>query len=82
VREAANARAEDAMTREVSLQAKIEAAQKIKRVKEAMSPQAEKEVASLKKKLEVTEWKAKDTADDLKVMVEGKFARLSKMDSM
>jgi hypothetical protein len=34
-------------------------------VKEAMTRQAEKEAAALKKKLEVAEQKAKDTAADL-----------------
>jgi hypothetical protein len=34
-------------------------------VKETMAHQEEKEVTALKKKLEVTEWKAKDAADDL-----------------
>jgi hypothetical protein len=40
-----------------------------------MSRQVEKEVASLKKKLEVAEQKAKDAADDLQAVVEGKFSR-------
>jgi hypothetical protein len=76
VREAANAHVETVAAREASLQAKIEAAQEVKRVKEAMARQAEKEVASLKKKLEAAEEKAKDTADYIQAVVEGKFAWL------
>jgi hypothetical protein len=48
--------------------------QEVKHVKEAMARQAKKEVASLKKKLEVAEQKAKDAAVDLQTVVEGKFA--------
>jgi hypothetical protein len=81
VREAANAQTEATSAREASLLAKIETAQEIKRVKEAMARQAEKELASLKK-LEVTARKAKDAADDLQAVVEGKFARSPKIDSM
>jgi hypothetical protein len=51
-------------------------------VKEAMSRQAEKEVAALKKKLEVAERKAKDAADNLPAVVESKFFRSPKIDSM
>jgi hypothetical protein len=72
VREAANAHAEAAAAREASLQAKIEAAKEVKHVKVAMARQ--KEVASLKKKLQEAEKKAKDAADDLQAVVEGKFA--------
>jgi hypothetical protein len=57
------------------LQAKIEATQEVKRVKEAMTRQVEKVAASLKK-LEAAEQKAKDAADDLQAVVEGKFAWL------
>jgi hypothetical protein len=78
VREATNVHAEAAAAREASLHAKIEAAQEIKHVKEAMAHQAEKEVASLKKKLEATERKAKDAADDLQAVVEGKFVLTDK----
>jgi hypothetical protein len=41
------------MAREAALQAKVEAAREIQRVKEAMTHQAVKEAASLKKKLEI-----------------------------
>jgi hypothetical protein len=75
VREVANTHAEAVAARDASLQAKIEVVLEIKRVKEAMSRQVEKEVASLKKKLEVAEQKAKDAADDLQAVVEGKFSR-------
>jgi acetyl-CoA carboxylase alpha subunit len=51
-------------------------------VKEAMSRQVEKEVASLKKKLEIAERKAYDAADDLQAVAEGKFSRSPKIDSM
>jgi hypothetical protein len=39
-----------------------------------MARQAEKEVASLKKKLEAAEQKGNDVADDLQAVVEGKFS--------
>jgi hypothetical protein len=39
-------------------------------------------VASLKKKLEVAEQKAKDAAGDLQVVVEGKLSRSPKVDPM
>lgn len=55
VREAANAHTEVAAAREASLQAKVEAAQEVKRVKEELAQQAEKEVAFLMKKLEAAE---------------------------
>jgi hypothetical protein len=71
VREAANAHTEAAAAREASLQAKTEAAQEIKHLKEALACQAEKEVNSLKKKLEAAQQKAKDTADDLQVVADG-----------
>jgi hypothetical protein len=51
-------------------------------VKETVARHAEKEAAALKKKLEVTERKAKDAANDLQAMVEAKFARLPKVDPM
>jgi uncharacterized membrane protein len=50
-------------------------------VKEAMALQTEKEVASLKKNLEVAERKVKDAPDDLHAVVEGKFARSLSVDS-
>jgi hypothetical protein len=55
VREVANAHTEVAAAREASLQAKVEAAQEVKRVKEELAQQAEKEVAFLMKKLEAAE---------------------------
>jgi hypothetical protein len=70
VREATNAHTEAAAAREASLQAKTEAAQEIKHLKEALACQAEKEVNSLKK-LEAAQQKAKDTADDLQVVADG-----------
>jgi hypothetical protein len=51
-------------------------------VKETMVRQAEKEVATLKKKLEVAERKAKDAADDLQAVAEGKFSRSPKVGPM
>jgi hypothetical protein len=39
-------------------------------------------VTSLEKKLEVAERKAKDAADDLKAVVEGKLSRSPKVDPM
>jgi hypothetical protein len=54
----------------------------MQQVKEAMARQEEKEVTSLKKKLEIAEQKAKDAADDLQVVVEGMFSRSPKTDSM
>jgi hypothetical protein len=44
-------------------------------MKETMARQAEKEVTALKKKLEVTKRKAKDAADDLQAVIEGKLPR-------
>jgi hypothetical protein len=73
VREAANAHAEAAAAQEALLQAKVEVAQEVKRVKEALARQAEKEVNSLKKKPEVAQQKANDAADDLQAMVDGTF---------
>jgi hypothetical protein len=49
VREAANAHAEVAVAREALVQAKVKAAQEVKRVKEALARHAKEEVASLKK---------------------------------
>jgi hypothetical protein len=63
------------------LQAQIEAAQEIQRVKETMARQAQKEAATLKKKLEVAEQKAKDAAADLQAVIEHKLPRLSQVDS-
>jgi hypothetical protein len=54
-KEPANAHAEATTSQEATLHAKIEAAQEIQHVKEAMVRRVEKEVASLKKKLEVAE---------------------------
>jgi hypothetical protein len=51
-------------------------------VKEAMARQAQKEVAALKKKLEVVEQKAKDTASNLEVVIEGEFPKSPQVDSM
>jgi hypothetical protein len=39
-------------------------------------------MAALKKKLEVAEQKAKDTASDLQVVIEGKFPRSPQVDSV
>jgi hypothetical protein len=52
VREAPDAHAEATTGQEALLQGKVEAVQEVKRVKEALAHQAEKEVNSLKKKLE------------------------------
>jgi hypothetical protein len=65
LREAANALVEVAVAREATLQAQIEAMQEIQCVKETMARQAQKEVAALKKNLEVAEQKAKDATFDL-----------------
>jgi hypothetical protein len=81
LREVANTHTEAATAREATLQAKVEAAQKIHHVKKVVARQAEK-VASLKEKLEVVEQKPKDAADDLQVVVECKFVRSPKIDSM
>jgi uncharacterized protein YPO0396 len=64
-----------------TLQAQIEAAQEIQRVKETMARQVQKEAAALKKKLEVAEQKAKDAAADLHVVIEGKLPRSPLADS-
>jgi hypothetical protein len=50
-------------------------------VKETMARQAQKEAAALKKKLEVTEQKAKDAATDLQAVIEGKLPRSPQADS-
>jgi hypothetical protein len=81
LREAANAHSKVVVAREATLQAQIEATQKIQRVKEAMTRQAEKEADALKKKLEVAEQKAKDAAADLQAVVEGKLLRSPRVDS-
>jgi hypothetical protein len=47
-----------------------------------MSRQAEREVTSLKKKLEVALRTVKGAANDLQAVVEGKLSRLPKIDSM
>jgi DUF917 family protein len=80
--EAANAHAEAAAAQEAKLQAQVEAAQEVQRVKEAMARQTLKEAADLKKKLEDAEQKAKDTATDLQAMIEGKFLTLPRADSV
>jgi dynactin complex subunit len=79
LREAANAHAEVAAAHEATLQAQVEATQKIQRMKETMARQAEKEVTTLKKKLEVAERKAKDAANDIQVVVEGNLPRSPKV---
>jgi hypothetical protein len=80
--EAANAHAEVAAAREATLQAQIEAAQDIQHVKETMARQAQKEVAALRKKLEVVKQKAKDATADLQAMMEGKLPRSHQVDSV
>jgi hypothetical protein len=65
VREAANAHTEATMAREALLQATVETAEENRHVNDAMAHQAEKEVNSLKKKLEVAQRKAMDVTDDL-----------------
>jgi hypothetical protein len=82
VREAANTHTEDAAAREGTLQAKVKAIQEVKRVKKALACQAEQEVASLMKKLEVAEQRAKDVVDDLRAMVESMFALSLSVDFM
>jgi dynactin complex subunit len=79
LREAANAHAEVAAAHEATLQTQVEATQKIQRMKETMARQAEKEVTTLKKKLEVAERKAKDAANDIQVVVEGNLPRSPKV---
>jgi hypothetical protein len=81
LREVPNTHAEAATIGEATLHAKVEATQEIQRMKEAMAHQAEKKVTSLKK-LEVAERKAKVAADDLQAVVEVKFSRSPKTDSM
>jgi seryl-tRNA synthetase len=80
-REAANAHAEVAAAREATLQAQIEVALEIQRVKETMAHHAQKEVAALKKKLEVTEQKAKDATTDLQAVMEGNLPTSPQVDS-
>jgi seryl-tRNA synthetase len=80
--EAANAHAEVAAAREATLQAQIEAAQDIQHVKETMARQAQKEVAALRKKLEVVKQKAKDATADLQAVMEGKLPRSHQVDSV
>jgi hypothetical protein len=76
LREAANAHAEAAAARKAKLHSQVEATREIQRVKEAMARQAQREAVDLKKKLEDAEWKAKDTATDLQVVIDGKFPML------
>jgi hypothetical protein len=78
--EAANAHAEVAAACEATLHVQVEAAQEIQHVKETIARQAEKELTALKKKLEVTERKAKDATDDLQAVVVGKSPRLPKVE--
>jgi DNA gyrase/topoisomerase IV subunit B len=77
LREAVNAHAEAATAHEAKLQAEVVAACEIRRIKEVMTRQAQKEATGLKKKLEDAEQKAKDVAADLQVMVEGKSLLLT-----
>jgi chaperonin cofactor prefoldin len=65
----------------VKLQAQVETAQEIQRVKEAMARQLQKVAASLKE-LEVAERKAKDAAADLQVVIEGKLSRSPQVNSV
>jgi hypothetical protein len=74
LREAANTHVEAAVAREAKLQALVEAAQEIQRIK------GQREVADLKKKLEDSERKAKDAATNLQVVIEGKFLMLPQAD--
>jgi hypothetical protein len=46
-----------------------------------MARHAQKEVAALKKKLEVTEQKAKDATADLQAVIEGNLPRSPQVDS-
>jgi hypothetical protein len=46
-----------------------------------MARQAQKEVAALKKKLEVAEQKLKNTAAGLQALIEGKLPRSPQVDS-
>jgi hypothetical protein len=82
LRETTNAHAEVAAAREATLKAQVETMQEIQCVKETMARQAEKDVTSLKKKLEVTERKAKDAADNPQDVLEGKLSRSPKVDPM
>jgi hypothetical protein len=66
----------------VRLQAQVEAAQEIQRVKDVMARQAQKEAADLKKKLEDAKQKAKDAATELQAVIEGKFRTLPRADSV
>jgi hypothetical protein len=52
------------------LQAQVEVAVEIQRVKTAMARQAEKEVATLKKELAASQKKARDAEEDLTIIVE------------
>jgi hypothetical protein len=65
LREAANAHTEVAAAHKATLQAQVEAAQEIQRVKETVARQAEKETIALKRKFEVVKQKVKDAAADL-----------------
>jgi prophage DNA circulation protein len=80
--EAANAHAEAVAARKAKLQAQVEAAREIQRVKEAMARQAQREVTDLKKKPEDAERKAKDAATDLQVVIDGKFPTLPRAGSV
>jgi hypothetical protein len=65
LREAANAHTEVAAAHKATLQAQVEAAQEIQRVKETVARQAEKETTALERKFEVVKQKVKDAAADL-----------------
>jgi hypothetical protein len=67
---------------EARLQAQVEAALEVQRVKYVMVRQAQKEAVDLKKKLEDAEQKAKDAAADLQAVTEGKFPTLPRADSV
>jgi hypothetical protein len=64
------------------MQAKVTATREIQRVKEAMARQEQREATDLKKKLEDAKRKAKDTATDLQVVIEGKFLTLPRASSI
>jgi hypothetical protein len=73
VSKAANAHIEVIVAQEALLQARVEAVEEIWHVKDATTCQVEKEVNSLKKKLEVAQQKTKDAADNLQAIVAGMF---------
>jgi hypothetical protein len=79
--EAANAHTGATTAHEARLQAQVEAAQEVQRVKDTMAHQSQKEAADLKKKLEDAEQKAKDAAANLQAMIEGEPLTLPHADS-